>query len=140
MPGEDLEAFAGAGLYDSVPLTPLEHVAVDYGAERLLWDPAFRDKLLGCVTKLGVEVEGAFGGAPQVGAGWVGVFGCVPAWVGGFGGEGGRGHDGWGTGRSAAGGWARHGRCGVSARQGWWGVSRKREAASGTHSAACAAL
>ncbi|GAB4821271.1 hypothetical protein N2152v2_008317 [Parachlorella kessleri] len=63
--GEDLEAFAGAGLYDSVPLVPLCHVAVDYGGERLVWDGAFRDKLLGSVAKLGREVEAAFGGQPQ---------------------------------------------------------------------------
>lgn len=28
---------------------------------------AFRSQLLGCVTKLGAEVEAAFGGQPQVG-------------------------------------------------------------------------
>ena len=103
--GEDLEAFAGAGLYDSIPFpggwvsaskssqnhnirnfgphfalhpdcihaalwyacAALEHRAVDYAGEALLWDGAARQQLLQELVQLGAEVEGAFGGVPQVG-------------------------------------------------------------------------
>jgi len=63
--GEDLEDFAGAGLYDSIPVTPLDHVVVDYGEELIMWDGEWRGKMLGEVAEVGRAVEKAFGGAPQ---------------------------------------------------------------------------
>lgn len=63
--GEDLEAFAGAGLYDSVPFPALEHRAVEYAGEPLLWDAGLRGQLLGEMAQLGASVEQAFGGVPQ---------------------------------------------------------------------------
>lgn len=63
--GEDLEDFAGAGLYDSVLVTPPEHRTLDYNAEPLLWDEAACTALLQQVVKAAAEVEAAFGGAPQ---------------------------------------------------------------------------
>ncbi len=63
--GEDLEAFAGAGLYDSVLVeAPLSGV-LDYSQEPLLWEPEFRDALLAETAALGAEIEAAFGGVPQ---------------------------------------------------------------------------
>lgn len=64
--GEDLEAFAGAGLYDSIPFPALEHRAIEYAGEPLLWDEGLRAGLLGELTSLGGAVEAAFGGVPQV--------------------------------------------------------------------------
>ncbi|PSC73883.1 ABC transporter A family member 2 isoform B [Micractinium conductrix] len=63
--GEDLEAFAGAGLYDSVPFPALNHRAVEYSGEPLLWDDGLRSKVLADLTQLGAGVEAAFGGVPQ---------------------------------------------------------------------------
>ncbi|KAK9803518.1 hypothetical protein WJX73_002149 [Symbiochloris irregularis] len=63
--GEDLEAFAGAGLYDSIPLRPLQARPVDYASERLFWDTAFQSELLGGMVQLGKAVEKAFEGVPQ---------------------------------------------------------------------------
>ncbi|PRW45423.1 Carbohydrate-Binding Module Family 45 [Chlorella sorokiniana] len=63
--GEDLEAFAGAGLYDSVPFPALEHRAIAYAGEPLLWDPAQRQQMLRELAQLGAAVEAAFGGVPQ---------------------------------------------------------------------------
>jgi alpha-glucan,water dikinase len=62
--GEDLEEYAGAGLYSSVPLVALEEVAVRYADEPLVWDAEFRAQLLEQVAALGMAVEGAFG-SPQ---------------------------------------------------------------------------
>lgn len=62
--GEDLEDFAGAGLYSSVPVVDLEKVSVRYADEKLIWDEAFRTDLLKRVCDLGVAVEAAFG-SPQ---------------------------------------------------------------------------
>ena len=62
--GEDLEGFAGAGLYDSYLAEEPEHRLLDYTRERLLWDRPFRDELLRSIARVGVEVERVLG-APQ---------------------------------------------------------------------------
>ena len=59
--GEDLHEFAGAGLYDSVPLLPLQHQPVGWAWEPVLWDTAFRQQLLEQLVSVGAQVEGAFG-------------------------------------------------------------------------------
>lgn len=38
---------------------------VDYASERLFWDSAFQQELLGGMIELGKAVEKAFGGVPQ---------------------------------------------------------------------------
>lgn len=62
--GEDLRAFAGAGLYDSVTVAPLEARACAYAGERLLFDPAFRRELLMDLARAGREVEAAMDMGP----------------------------------------------------------------------------
>ena len=62
--GEDLAGYAGAGLYDSVLLQPPRRTEVDDSEESLVWDRAFRDRLLGAVGQLGVAIEQALG-SPQ---------------------------------------------------------------------------
>jgi alpha-glucan, water dikinase len=62
--GEDLEGYAGAGLYDSVLLTPPRPVTVDYTQEPLVWDTTFRDNLLTTIGRIGLEIERACG-TPQ---------------------------------------------------------------------------
>lgn len=63
--GEDLEAFAGAGLYESMPLSPLLPRTLDYASEPLVWDAGFRADLLRRLTGLAAGVEAAFDGVPQ---------------------------------------------------------------------------
>jgi alpha-glucan,water dikinase len=55
--GEDLEDFAGAGLYDSFLAAEPEHRVLDYSREKLVWDRDFRDDLLRSVARVGIEVE-----------------------------------------------------------------------------------
>jgi alpha-glucan,water dikinase len=62
--GEDLAGFAGAGLYDSVQLPAPRPVVLDYSGEPLVWDEAFRHRLLGSIARLGAAVEAVLG-APQ---------------------------------------------------------------------------
>jgi alpha-glucan, water dikinase len=62
--GEDLEGFAGAGLYDNFLAEEPEHRLLDYRGEKLVWDAAFRDELLRNVARVGVEVERLLG-SPQ---------------------------------------------------------------------------
>jgi alpha-glucan,water dikinase len=62
--GEDLAGYAGAGLYDSVLLDKPRAVMLDYTQEPLVWDPDFREGLLGALARIGLEVERACG-APQ---------------------------------------------------------------------------
>jgi alpha-glucan,water dikinase len=62
--GEDLEGYAGAGLYDSVVLPEPSRKALDYSSEPLVWDNEFRGGLLTAIARLGMAVEKATG-SPQ---------------------------------------------------------------------------
>jgi len=62
--GEDLEGFAGAGLYDSYLAEDPEQRSLDYTHERLVWDAGFRDALLRTIARIGLEVEKVLG-SPQ---------------------------------------------------------------------------
>lgn len=62
--GEDLEGYAGAGLYDSVVYPDPIAKSLDYCSEPLLWDPEFRTGLLTAISHLGMAIETATG-APQ---------------------------------------------------------------------------
>jgi alpha-glucan,water dikinase len=62
--GEDLEDFAGAGLYDSVLGRHPEQRRLDYSAERLLWNKDFRNGLIEKIARIGIETEKLFD-APQ---------------------------------------------------------------------------
>lgn len=55
--GEDLEGFAGAGLYDSFLAEEPRRRTLDYSGERLLWDRGFRDGMLRAIARAGIEVE-----------------------------------------------------------------------------------
>ena len=64
--GEDLENFAGAGLYDSFLADEPEQRLLDYRDEKLVWDPSFRDDLLRSIARIGVEVERVLGSAQDI--------------------------------------------------------------------------
>ena len=61
---EDLEGYAGAGLYDSVLLEEPREQLVDYTNEPLVWDEAFRRNLIETIGKAGLEIERVCG-SPQ---------------------------------------------------------------------------
>ena len=61
---EDLEGYAGAGLYDSFLLTPPRERILDYTSDALVWDSTFRTEFLTAVTRIGVAAEQVFG-TPQ---------------------------------------------------------------------------
>jgi len=63
--GEDLEGFAGAGLYDSVTVRSCEHCSIGYAKEPLFFDAGFRNNLLTTLYELGRKIEANFGGQPQ---------------------------------------------------------------------------
>jgi alpha-glucan,water dikinase len=62
--GEDLDDFAGAGLYDSFLAEEPAPRLLDYTSERLVWDSGFRDNLLRSVARAGLDVEKLLG-SPQ---------------------------------------------------------------------------
>lgn len=70
--GEDLEGYAGAGLYDSITMDATQTRKVDYGADRLLTDEGFRTGLLSSIARVGTAVEDALGSAQD-------IEGCVEA-------------------------------------------------------------
>ena len=62
--GEDLEDFAGAGLYDSVTAEPTEVRVIDYASSSLVWDAAKRDGLIKRIVTAAKSIE-SYRGAPQ---------------------------------------------------------------------------
>ena len=65
--GEDLEGFAGAGLYDSVVAGPgAPRRLVEYADEPLFWDPAFQAAVAARLGRLGAALEDAAGAAQDV--------------------------------------------------------------------------
>merc|ERR1712130_106779 len=64
--GEDLEGYAGAGLYDSITTDQTVLKKVDYGEDKLLKDEGFRKDLLSRIAKTGAAIEEALGSAQDV--------------------------------------------------------------------------
>jgi len=63
--GEDLPGFAGAGLYDSIPMVTNSHKTLMYHNEPLVKDKGLQDKVLRGVCKVAADVEAAMGGVAQ---------------------------------------------------------------------------
>uniref|UniRef100_A0A1J3FX43 Alpha-glucan water dikinase 2 n=1 Tax=Noccaea caerulescens TaxID=107243 RepID=A0A1J3FX43_NOCCA len=61
---EDLEGYAGAGLYDSVIMDEAEEVVVDYSREQLIVDKAFQVSLFSAIAEAGNVIETLYG-CPQ---------------------------------------------------------------------------
>lgn len=64
--GEDLEGYAGAGLYDSVPMDEEEKVVVDYSTDPLIMDSNFRNKILSSIARAGHAIEELYGSAQDI--------------------------------------------------------------------------
>lgn len=62
--GEDLEGYAGAGLYDSVPMDKEEKVVLDYSSDPLMIDGNFRQSILSSIARAGNAIEELYG-SPQ---------------------------------------------------------------------------
>ena len=63
--GEDLEGYAGAGLYESVTMDKEKQLHADYSMDPLVWDTAFQQELLTKIAEAGVAIEAALDGVPQ---------------------------------------------------------------------------
>lgn len=64
--GEDLEGYAGAGLYDSVPMDEEEKVVLDYSSDPLIVDCNFRQKILSGIARAGNAIEQLYGSAQDI--------------------------------------------------------------------------
>lgn len=62
--GEDLEGYAGAGLYDSVPMDVEDEVVLDYTTDPLITDSGFRNSILSSIARAGHAIEELYG-SPQ---------------------------------------------------------------------------
>jgi alpha-glucan,water dikinase len=62
---EDLEGFAGAGLFDSIPMVEYEEVDMEYGINKIFSDGNWRGELMNGIANLGMEIEKIFDGEPQ---------------------------------------------------------------------------
>lgn len=63
--GEDLDGYAGAGLYESVPMDPENETFTDYANDPLVRDEKFRDDVLTKIAQAGVAIEAALDGVAQ---------------------------------------------------------------------------
>ncbi|KAL3835592.1 hypothetical protein ACJIZ3_010328 [Penstemon smallii] len=64
--GEDLEGYAGAGLYDSVPMDEEEKVVLDYTSDALIIDAEFRKSILSDIARAGNAIEDLYGSAQDI--------------------------------------------------------------------------
>lgn len=64
--GEDLEGYAGAGLYDSVTTAQTVREVVDYSSDPLISDPEFRRQLMEKICRAGAEIETSLGSAQDI--------------------------------------------------------------------------
>lgn len=62
--GEDLEGYAGAGLYDSVPMDEEDKVVLDYSSDPLIIDGNLRQSILSSIARAGSAIEELYG-SPQ---------------------------------------------------------------------------
>ncbi|KAG8075969.1 hypothetical protein GUJ93_ZPchr0006g42774 [Zizania palustris] len=62
--GEDLEGYAGAGLYDSVPMDEEDEVVLDYTTDPLITDHGFQKSILSSIARAGHAIEELYG-SPQ---------------------------------------------------------------------------
>uniref|UniRef100_A0A383VC26 Uncharacterized protein n=1 Tax=Tetradesmus obliquus TaxID=3088 RepID=A0A383VC26_TETOB len=64
--GEDLEGYAGAGLYESITMDETQLVRVDYNDDPITKDPNFRRKVMSDICKVGAAIEAALGSAQDI--------------------------------------------------------------------------
>lgn len=64
--GEDLEGYAGAGLYDSVPMDEEEEKVIDYSSDPLMVDNNFQSSILHKIAESGAAVEELYGEAQDI--------------------------------------------------------------------------
>ncbi|KAM5567913.1 alpha-glucan water dikinase 1, chloroplastic [Rosa sericea] len=64
--GEDLEGYAGAGLYDSVPMDAEEEVVLDYSSDPLVTDGNFQKTILSSIARAGSAIEELYGSAQDI--------------------------------------------------------------------------
>nr|XP_043623338.1 alpha-glucan water dikinase 1, chloroplastic-like isoform X2 [Erigeron canadensis] len=62
--GEDLEGYAGAGLYDSVPMDEEDKIILDYSSDPLIIDVNFQKSILSSIARAGDSIEKLYG-TPQ---------------------------------------------------------------------------
>ncbi len=58
---EDLEGYAGAGLYDSIMLEPPREQTLDYTNDILTWNNDFKNELMANIIKIGIHIEKSLG-------------------------------------------------------------------------------
>lgn len=64
--GEDLEGYAGAGLYESITMDATETVRVDYSDDPITADAGFRKKVMSDIARVGAAIEATLGSAQDV--------------------------------------------------------------------------
>lgn len=64
--GEDLDGYAGAGLYDSVPMDKEEKVILDYSSDRLIIDKSFRHSIFSKIAEVGKIIEDLYSSAQDI--------------------------------------------------------------------------
>ena len=64
--GEDLEGFAGAGLYDSICMNEASLTSIDYANEPISNNEDFRNQMLSAIAKSGMAIENLLDSAQDI--------------------------------------------------------------------------
>ena len=64
--GEDLEEFAGAGLYDSICMNEASLTSIDYANEPISNNEDFRNQMLSAIAKSGMAIENLLDSAQDI--------------------------------------------------------------------------
>ena len=64
--GEDLEDFAGAGLYDSITAEPTEERVVDYASSHIVWYAVARESVIKRVAAIARKIAESRGGPQDI--------------------------------------------------------------------------
>lgn len=64
--GEDLEGYAGAGLYDSVPMDTEQKIVLDYSSDRLINDKDFQRSIFSKIAEVGKIIETLYHSAQDI--------------------------------------------------------------------------
>ncbi len=63
---EDLDGFAGAGLFDSIPISDHKEIHMTYHKNRLLNDEEFTKNVMMKIGQMGEEVESMYNSAQDI--------------------------------------------------------------------------
>ena len=63
---EDLPGFAGAGLFDSIPMTGTKEFRIRYSQDKIIADKQFRENFMANIGRIGMAIEQVYGESQDI--------------------------------------------------------------------------